>query len=558
MTWSLVSPADCAWLTMKFMATPAKLITRLLRWLIVGCLSPQFLQRCQPFSFVQALMFIATLKMIVAFCSTTISRCYLRTIRCWGPHMVTICGWWSRLHSIVMNLRNLCFGAGSSTMSSPMVHLRVGLTPLAILPVWWILQSSEHNLGYQIQKFHVLLQLSTTLHIEEARPLTFAGGPLCSPLSSAISCMDNVWIMSLVASSASRKNFWGQSTLSILLRKIFLNFKKMYSTSPELAPWARELHEHWDRLATIGPGAVERLARLETWFTDHLNYQRWSPYPRRDFGTAMPCTGKKSQLKHLWRHHIIPEAEIEFHLVTPLPEDASGQIIGQLMIVQRPQRFQRSIVLSIYDSDYDRGRAHSLALVMARAVSTCSPWWLWRELTEDCPPEAAHNVWYPLVRCPPVLLQLSVAYASHGHAFSVGSWARARGDIITQPLQPPILSDAWLKFPARLLCRPSLAIKQTPHNGSQSYPEHFRIWLQWNAKMRGLLPTSLLGISMLLSVKVVFKAEHWGFETNHWSGSGPLLNAGGIRLTALFLPISFGLRLLHLPLWLSIPSGMFW
>ena len=134
----------------------------------------------------------------------------------------------------------------------------------------------------------------------------------------------------------------------------------------ELAPWARELHEHWDRLATIGPGAVERLARLETWFTDHLNYQRC--HHTRVAILGPDALHWEEQLKHLWRHHIIPEAEIEFHLVTPLPEDASGQIIGQLMIVQRPQRFQRSIVLSIYDSDYDRGRAHSLALVMADRI----------------------------------------------------------------------------------------------------------------------------------------------------------------------------------------------
>ena len=39
-------------------------------------------------------------------------------------------------------------------------------------------------------------------------------------------------------------------------------------------PWLRQLHEHWSIYATLGPGHVEMLGRVETWFTDHLNFQR--------------------------------------------------------------------------------------------------------------------------------------------------------------------------------------------------------------------------------------------------------------------------------------------
>ena len=181
----------------------------------------------------------------------------------------------------------------------------------------------------------------------------------------------------------------------------------------ELAPWTRELYEHWNRHATIGPGDMERLGRVETWFSDHLNYQRC-------YHTHIAILGPdvhhwEDQIKHLWRQHIIPEAPLEFHLVAPVPEDASGQIIGQLIVVQRPQPYQRSIVLSIYDSDYDRGRAHSLALVMADRIDLFSVM-IMAELTEECPPEAPRNqctLWYGARQFAPT----ERAFARHGHAF---------------------------------------------------------------------------------------------------------------------------------------------
>lgn len=82
----------------------------------------------------------------------------------------------------------------------------------------------------------------------------------------------------------------------------------------ELAPWTRELHEHWNRLATVGPGTVERLGRLETWFTDHTSHQRC--HHTRIAILGPDAHRWEEQIKHLWRQYIIPEVPLEFHLVT--------------------------------------------------------------------------------------------------------------------------------------------------------------------------------------------------------------------------------------------------
>eukprot|EP00435_Cladocopium_sp_Y103_P040557 s3265_g11.t1 len=156
-----------------------------------------------------------------------------------------------------------------------------------------------------------------------------------------------------------------------------------------MAPWIRELYSIWNRLATIGPGHVERLARLETWFSDHVNLQQ-------SHVTRMAILGSdvsrwERQLKLLWRDHLVPEAPLEFHLVDPLPEDAASNTMGQLILVQRPDRFQRSIIISVYDNWYDRGMSHSQAYVTVDRVDMHSVRWV-LEAENDCPPEQAHHV----------------------------------------------------------------------------------------------------------------------------------------------------------------------
>eukprot|EP00435_Cladocopium_sp_Y103_P009387 s2455_g2.t1 len=157
----------------------------------------------------------------------------------------------------------------------------------------------------------------------------------------------------------------------------------------DMPPWIRELYSTWHRLAVVGPGHVERLARLETWFSDHVNLQQ-SHYTRIAI-LGSDISHWERQLKLLWRDHLIPDAPLEFHLVDPLPEDAASQVIGQLLLVQRPDRFQRSIIISTYDNWYDRGMAHSQAYVTVDRIDLHSVRWV-LNAESDCPPEQAHHV----------------------------------------------------------------------------------------------------------------------------------------------------------------------
>lgn len=154
-------------------------------------------------------------------------------------------------------------------------------------------------------------------------------------------------------------------------------------------PWVQHLHEAWTRFATIGPGGMERLGRIETWFTDHTNFQRC--HHTRIAVLGPDAHRWEEQLRHLWRQYVIPGAPLEFHLVEPTPEDATGQVIGQLILVQRPHFLQRSVVVSTFDSDYDQGRAHSIALVMGDHIDLHSVRTM-LQAHDDCPPEMPLNV----------------------------------------------------------------------------------------------------------------------------------------------------------------------
>ena len=179
--------------------------------------------------------------------------------------------------------------------------------------------------------------------------------------------------------------------------------------------WVQQLYDAWARSATIGPGGMERLGRVETWFTDHTNFQRC--HHTRIAVLGPDAHRWEEQLRHLWRQYLIPDAPLEFHLVDPLPDDATGQIIGQLILVQRAHVYQRSVIISTYDSGYDQGRAHSTAVVMGTRVdlhSVCTM----MQAHEDCPPDNPGN------RCTlwagtRLMAPLERVYARHGSLFKL-------------------------------------------------------------------------------------------------------------------------------------------
>ena len=179
------------------------------------------------------------------------------------------------------------------------------------------------------------------------------------------------------------------------------------------APWIQDLYALWQNVAQIGPGNVERLGRVETWFTDHFNFQHCVNSRVAILGPDFD--NWEHDLRVTWRDRLIQDAPLEFYLVSPLPEDAASQIVGQVMLVQRAVPFQRSVVISVYDNAYAQGQPFSQGLVTTDRIDLFSVTHM-LQASEDCPPEQPQNactLWFGNRQ----FLPEERVYARHGHAF---------------------------------------------------------------------------------------------------------------------------------------------
>ena len=155
------------------------------------------------------------------------------------------------------------------------------------------------------------------------------------------------------------------------------------------ADWIQTLHDAWYADAFAGPHGTDHRAKIETWFSDHRNYQRC--YNSRPAFIADDFHQWEQQLRQVWQDRILDGAPLEFHVVHPIPEDSDVNVIGHLILVQRPVPYQRSVIVSVHDNDYDQGRAHSMSIVTGDRAELTSLQTL-LEANDDCPPERIFNV----------------------------------------------------------------------------------------------------------------------------------------------------------------------
>ncbi|CAL1156825.1 unnamed protein product, partial [Cladocopium goreaui] len=143
------------------------------------------------------------------------------------------------------------------------------------------------------------------------------------------------------------------------------NAPQFPNNEPELASqpaFIQELWEIWTAHATLGPGFVEPLARIETWYTDHRRQLRCL-LPRvvvlpREFSTW------EALILNAWTDVALQGVETSLHLVYPTPEDCAPGICAQIVVVQQPLEHMKSLVISVYDSARESQRPSSFCQVL--------------------------------------------------------------------------------------------------------------------------------------------------------------------------------------------------
>ena len=156
----------------------------------------------------------------------------------------------------------------------------------------------------------------------------------------------------------------------------------------DLPSWAQELWPIWRQSARPGPGAVEYIARVETWYTDHSRVQHC--LSSRIVVLGSDPSSWVNDILAAWRDLVLPAFDIQIVAVLPMTDDQAPNICAQLLLIQRPDRFSRSIIVTVSDTAVQRGLPQSCAIVAGDHVRLHSVL-LMTGLLYHCPPEVLTN-----------------------------------------------------------------------------------------------------------------------------------------------------------------------
>ena len=156
----------------------------------------------------------------------------------------------------------------------------------------------------------------------------------------------------------------------------------------DLPSWVQELWPIWQDFARPGPGAVEYLARVETWYTDHSRVQHC--LSSRIVVLGSDPTSWVTDMVAAWRDLILPGHDVQIVAVQPMTDDQAPNICAQLLLIQRPDPFSRSVIVTISDTAAQRGIPQSWAIVAADHVRLHSVL-LMTNMLYQCPPEILTN-----------------------------------------------------------------------------------------------------------------------------------------------------------------------
>ena len=152
----------------------------------------------------------------------------------------------------------------------------------------------------------------------------------------------------------------------------------------EAPRWLQQLWPIWQGGASLGPGGVEFMARVETWYTDHRRIQ--TCYSSRVVILGSDTVNWHQDLARAWADVLDPALAVEFALIHPRTVDARPQAIAQILLIQQPDPFQRSIIVTVSDTAVQRGLPSSRAVVVADRVRMHGVL-LMTDLLYHCPPE---------------------------------------------------------------------------------------------------------------------------------------------------------------------------
>jgi len=130
----------------------------------------------------------------------------------------------------------------------------------------------------------------------------------------------------------------------------------------------QDLHEEWLRVAYSWQGE-EPSAEVTTWYVDQADRPQRVCWHPRNILLDSQFSRWEQQIRQLWQDRIIPDAPLDFVLVSPMPPQHGRLVAAHVILVQRPQPELVTSLITVYDVTQPvRGPAAQLALTTTEHV----------------------------------------------------------------------------------------------------------------------------------------------------------------------------------------------
>ena len=132
-------------------------------------------------------------------------------------------------------------------------------------------------------------------------------------------------------------------------------------------PFIRDLHKIWLDQSTDGPGGIEQILRVQTWYLE-------GSYIRHNDECRMVVLGEEyweweRALQRRWIDLLYPDGEVDYVFVTPAPPTAATPTEIHIILYQRVRAFECPSIVTTYDNGILQGRPYTAAILLPAAVT---------------------------------------------------------------------------------------------------------------------------------------------------------------------------------------------
>lgn len=173
----------------------------------------------------------------------------------------------------------------------------------------------------------------------------------------------------------------------------------------DFSPFIQNLYDAWLNLAVDGPGGLEAILRVETWFLES-GYIRHND-EHRDVILGEDFWNWEHTFQQRWHDLVNPAVDVDYVLVNPTPVTASSPTEIHIILSQLVREHECPSIVTTYDNGVLRGQPYTAAILLPAAVR-CEDITIHTGKTLFCPPHylTTCTCWHdgrelvPLVRFP--------------------------------------------------------------------------------------------------------------------------------------------------------------